>query len=121
MPTAVYEKAEQLRGRTKQFAYRIVKLFQALPKTTESQVAGKQLLRCGTAVAANYRSACRARSAAEFASRVGVVAEEADETVFWMELLADNGIVKAALVRDLLQEARELTAIFTASRRTAKG
>ena len=109
-----------MRERTKQFAYRIVHLFRSLPRTTEAQVAGKQLLRCGTSVAANYRAVCRARSKPEFVARMGVVAEEADETVFWLELLADNEIVAAKRLDGLLTEARELTAIFTASQRTAK-
>jgi len=81
---------------------------------------GKQLLRCGTSVAANYRAACRARSKAEFIAKIGVVLEEADEGVFWIELLGDTGTVKAARLNDLLREAKELTAIFTASQVTAR-
>jgi four helix bundle protein len=76
---------------------------------------GKQLLRCGTSVAANYRASCRARSRAEFAARIGVVTEEADESGFWLEMLVDAEIVRAALLNDILQESRELTAIFTAT------
>src|SRR5216684_3299767 len=78
---------EQLRLRTKQFAIRIVRLFRALPKSDEARVIGKQMLRSGTSVAANYRAVCRARSQAEFVSRMGLVVEEIDETVFWIELL----------------------------------
>ena len=111
---------EDLRNRSKAFAYRVIKLFRSLPKTTEAQVIGKQLLRSGTSVAANYRAAARARSQAEFISRISVVVEEADETVFWLECLSDNGIVKASLLQDLLREANELLAIFAASQRTAK-
>ena len=78
---------QELRERTKKFAIRIVRLFQALPKSTEAQVIGKQLLRCGTSVAANYRAVCRARSKAEFIAKMGIVAEEADEAFcgwnFW--------------------------------------
>ena len=81
---------------------------------------GKQLLRCGTSVAANYRAVCRARSKPEFIARVGVVVEEADESVFWLEMLTDNGIMKAVRVEPLLNEAKELTAIFTAAQETAK-
>jgi four helix bundle protein len=81
---------QELRERTKKFAIRIVRLFQALPKSTEAQVMGKQLLRCGTSVAANYRAVCRARSKAEFVARMGIVAEEADEAFsgssFWKKL-----------------------------------
>jgi len=83
-------------------------------------VLGKQLLRCGTSVAANYRAACRARTKAEFVAKVGIVVEESDEAVLWLELLAESGIVEASKTESLLFEARELTAIFTASRRTAK-
>jgi four helix bundle protein len=111
---------EELRNRTKKFAYRIVRLFRALPRTVEGQIAGKQLLRCGTSVAANYRAVCLSRSHAEFVARMGVVVEEADEAVFWLELLADNEIVNAKRIESLLLEARELAAVFMASQRTAK-
>jgi four helix bundle protein len=87
-------KTEQLRTRTKQFAIRIVHLFRSLPPATDAQVIGKQLLRSGTSVGANYRAACHARSRAEFIARIGVVSEEADETVFWIELLTELGVVK---------------------------
>jgi four helix bundle protein len=83
---------EILKRRTKLFAIRIVKLFKALPRTEEGRVVGKQLLRSGTSVAANYRAACRSRSKAEFIAKIGVVVEEADETVFWLELLSDVGL-----------------------------
>jgi len=106
--------------RTKQFALRIVHLFRSLPPTTEAQVIGKQLLRCGTSVGANYRAACHSRSRAEFIAKIGVVSEEADEAVFWIELLMDLRVVKKERLEPLLIEARELTAIFRASRQTAK-
>src|ERR1051326_846692 len=112
---------EEIRDRTKKFAIRIVWLFRALPKTTEAQVMGKQLLRCGTSVAANYRAVCRARSTAEFVARIGIVAEEADESVLWLELLADTETISVEKLRDITQEAKELTAIFSASQKTAKG
>jgi four helix bundle protein len=111
---------EQLRLRTKQFAIRIVRLFRALPKTDEARVIGKQMLRSGTSVAANYRAVCRARSQAEFVSRMGIVVEEIDETVFWIELLVDTEIIRQARTTELLAEANELVAIFAASLRTAK-
>jgi four helix bundle protein len=82
---------------------------------------GKQLLRCGTSVAANYRAACRARSKAEFVAKIGVVLEEVDESVLWIEMLIDAGILKKERLDQLLNEASQLTAIFTASRHTAKG
>lgn len=113
-------RPEELRDRTKRFAVRIVKLFRALPKTDEARILGKQVLRSGTSVAANYRAACRARSRAEFASKIGVVLEEADETAFWLELLVETGIVREARFTDLLDEAVELVRIFSASRRTSK-
>lgn len=111
---------DELRKRTKQFAIRIVKLFRALPRSREASVLGAQVLRSGTSVAANYRAVCRARSKAEFISKIGVVVEEADETVFWLELLVETGIVKAARMESLLGEANELLAIFAASQRTAR-
>jgi four helix bundle protein len=112
---------EEIRDRTKKFAIRLVWLFRALPKTTEAQIMGKQLLRCGTSVAANYRAACRARSTAEFVARIGIVAEEADESVLWLELLAETEILNIVKLRDIMREAKELTAIFSASQKTAKG
>ena len=111
---------EQLRDRTKAFALRVIRLFRSLPGNTDTQVLGKQLLRCGTSVAANYRAVCRARSKAEFIARIGIVAEEADEAVLWIELLTESGIVKQELTEDLLKEAKELSAILTASQQTAK-
>jgi four helix bundle protein len=111
---------EQLRDRTKAFALRVIRLFRSLPHQTDPQVLGKQLLRCGTSVAANYRAACRARSKAEFVARIAIVAEEADEAVLWLELLIESGIIKSELTMGLLREAKELTAILTASRQTAR-
>ena len=111
---------EQLRDRTKAFAIRIVRLYRSLPKSAEAQVLGKQLLRSGTSVAANYRAVCRARSKAEFIAKIGVVLEEADETVFWLELLVDTEVVGIDRLSSLLQEARELCAIIAASQRTAR-
>ena len=114
-------KAEDLRDRTKKFAIRIVYLFRALPKSTEAQVMGKQLLRCGTSVAANYRAVCRARSKAEFIARIGIVAEEADESVFWLELLEETQTLSRKQLESIRREAKELAAIFSASLKTAKG
>jgi len=111
---------EQLRQRAKRFAIRIVRLFRSLPKTDEARIIGKQVLRAGTSVAANYRAVGRARSKAEFVAKMGVVVEEADETVFWLELLVDTGIVRKEQVGELLAEANELLAIFAASHGTAK-
>ena len=119
MEQSLDSKTEQLRLRTKEFAIRIVHLFRSLPPAKEAQVIGNQLLRCGTSVGANYRAACQARSKAEFIAKIGIVAEEADETVFWIELLSDTGIMNKRL-EALRKEAQELTAIFSASRQTAK-
>ena len=114
------EKAAELKERTKSFAVRIVNLFRSLPHSADAQTLGKQLLRSGTSVAANYRSVCRARSQAEFIAKIGIVVEEADETVFWLELLSETGVVRAERTKDLLAEANELVAIFGASLRTSK-
>ncbi len=109
-------RPEELRDRTKAFALRVIRLFRSLPYKTDTQVLGKQLLRCGTSVAANYRAVCRARSKAEFVARLGIAAEEADEAVLWLELLIESGILKSEMTEGLLKEARELTA----SRQTAR-
>ncbi|MBZ5520934.1 MAG: four helix bundle protein [Acidobacteriia bacterium] len=114
------KRTEQLLSRTKDFAVRIIHLYRSLPNAPEAQVIGKQLLRCGTSVGANYRAACHSRSRAEFIAKIGVVSEEADESIFWIELISDVGIIKKDRLEDILKEARELTAIFAASRQTAK-
>ena len=112
--------AEELKKRTKQFAIRIVMLFRSLPRTEEARVIGRQMLRSGTSVAANYRTVCRARSKAEFIAKVGVVVEEADETVLWLELLVETDIFSEKRMSRLLAEANELLAIFAASQYTAR-
>jgi four helix bundle protein len=111
---------EQLRNRTKAFAVRVVRVYRSLPYRTDAQVLGKQLLRCGTAVAANYRAACRSRSRAEWVSKIGIVVEEADESVFWLEMLSDCEIVPHERLKELLAEAHELSALFTASQTTSR-
>jgi len=112
--------AEELKARSKRFAVRIVRLSQALPNTREAWVLGKQALRSGTSVAANYRAACRARSKPEFIAKIGIVVEEIDETIFWLELLVETGIVTKRRMTELLAEAGELLAIFAASQHTAR-
>ena len=109
-------KAELL-TRTKVFALRILKLVDHLPRTTSGRAIGNQLVRSGTSVGANYRAACRSR--AEFAAKLGLVAEEADETVYWLELVRDGNLVPANKLGELLKEANELTAIFTAGQRSS--
>jgi four helix bundle protein len=111
---------EQLKARTKQFAIRIVRVFKSLPKNDEARIIGKQLLRAGTSVAANYRAVCRSRSKAEFISKMSVVVEETDESAFWLELLIETSIIPEVRLRDLLTEANELLAIFAASLWTAR-
>ena len=113
-------QATQLKERTKQFAIRVIRMLRALPRTEEARVISRQLLRAATSVAANYRAVCRARSTADFIAKMGLVVEEADETVFWLELLGDAGIVQKTRLEELEREANELLAIFAASQRTVK-
>lgn len=113
-------RSEQLKLRTKRFALRVIRLFRALPKNEDARIIGRQLLRSGTSVGANYRAACRARSRREFVAKMGVVVEEADESVYWLELLAESGIVPARRLEELLEENNQLLAIFAASRQTAQ-
>ena len=111
---------KELKERSKQFALGIIRLVSLLPKNIEGQAIGNQLIRSGTSVGANYRSACRGRSRAEFIARLGIVEEEADESAFWMELIIETGLLEKQLVEPLLQEAKELVAIMVASRKSAK-
>ena len=116
MPT----QPEELRARTKEFAIRIVRLFRSLPKNDEARIIGNQVLRAGTSVAANYRATCRARSRAEFVAKLGLVAEEADESLFWLDFAAESKLLTGPELEMLRQEAGELLAIFSASLRTAR-
>ena len=116
-PTGV----KDLGVRTKGFALRILRLFRALPKCDEARILGRQLLRSGTSIGANYQAACRARSRAEFIAKLGIVLEEADETVFWLELMRDGEIFPQLKLGELITEANELVSIFVTSLRTAKG
>lgn len=110
----------ELKDRTKQFALRVMKLVDALPKTTSAITIGRQMVRSGTSVGANYRAACRGRSKAEFISKLGIVVEEADESCFWLELIIEGELLPEAKVQPLLKEADELTAIFVSSIKTSK-
>src|SRR5882724_8378079 len=96
---------EEMKARTKAYANRIVKLCSALPSGWVAQTLGKQLLRSGTSVGANYRAVCRAKSSADFINKLRIVEEECDESLFWMELLVENNLIKASLLRDLMKEA----------------
>jgi four helix bundle protein len=111
---------DNLKVRTKQLAVAIIKLIEALPAGKTCEVVGRQLLRSGTSVAANYRAACRAKSPADFIFKMGIVEEEADESCFWIELLIDAGKLDSTHAAPLLKEANELVAITVASIRTAK-
>jgi four helix bundle protein len=112
--------SRDLRARTKSFALRIIRLYASLPKTTEAQVIGKQLLRSGTSVGAHYREARRARSTSEFVSKIEGGLQELEESSYWLELLGDAEIVPAVRLSDLIREADEITAVFVSSAKTAK-
>src|SRR5438874_6402795 len=122
MPIAKSEKvvrSADLKARTNQFALRVIKLVDARPRTIGGRAVANQIVRSATSVGANYRAACRARSRAEFASKIGTVAEEADESLYWLEVLDEGKLVSDQKIGGLLKEADELTAIFTAARRSA--
>ena len=112
---------DELKQRTKQFALRVMKLVAALPDNKVGRAIGNQLIRSGTSVGANYRAACRGRTSAEFAAKLGVVIEEADESAYWMELIIEGELLAAERIGPLLQEANEIVAIMVASRKTAQG
>lgn len=110
----------QLKARTKEFAKKIIELCRKLPDNREGRLLGNQVFRSGTSVAANYRAACRSRSKAEFISKLAVVGEEADETLFWLELIKEMKTLETPLLNDLATESDELVAIVVSSIRTAK-
>ena len=112
--------ATEMKERTKQFSLRVIRLFRTLPKTEEARILGKQLLRSATSVGANYRAACRARSDNEYYSKLCIVVEESDETMFWLELLIESKIFESERLQPLLNEAEELTKIFASSRSKLK-
>ena len=109
----------QMKNRTKQFALRVLKMADALPTNRSGNVIANQIVRCSTSVAANYRALCCAKSRADFINKTSIVEEEADETGFWLELVVDAGLMTAARVKPLLDEASEITAMLVASRKTA--
>jgi four helix bundle protein len=106
------DTVKDLRVRTKEFALRIIRLYTTLPKTTEAQVMGKQVLRSGTSVGAHYREACRAKLDADFVNKIEGALQELDETTYWLELLVESGIVKVEKLESLIKETDELIAIF---------
>src|SRR6267154_248504 len=115
------EQPRDLKVRTKEFALRIIRMYSKLPKSdTVAQVLGKQVLRSGTSVGANYREASRGRSKAEFISKIGGSLKEIEETEYWLELLVDSGCLPAATMADLLDKTRQLIAIFTTIDKNSK-
>jgi four helix bundle protein len=115
-----YPMQNNLKDRTKQFALRVIRLCEALPKGKTAKVIGDQLMRCGTSVGANYRAACRARSTAEFIAKMGIVEKECDECLYWMELLIEAALMPEERFRNLMREADELLAITFSSIKTAR-
>ena len=111
---------DEMKKRTKAFANRVVKLCSALPENWIARTLGKQLLRSGTSVGANYRAVCRAKSNLDFINKLRIVEEECDESLFWMELLVDNNLVKVGRLHELMKEADELLAIVVSSAKTAR-
>jgi four helix bundle protein len=111
---------EQLKARTKRFALEAIALVGALPRTLAAEIIARQIVRSGTSTGANYRAACRARSRAEFIAKIGVAEEEADETLYWLELLLETHLVESRAVERLITEAGELVAILSAGRKTAR-
>ena len=112
--------SSDLKSRSMQFGIRIIALFQSLPGTVEAQIIGKQLLRSATSIAANYRAAGRGRSRAEFFAKICIVVEEADETLYWLELIRESKIFSDVRLEELLLEANELVRIFSATRKTTR-
>jgi len=111
---------EEMKARTKQFALRVIRLVESLPKTKTANVIGNQLLRSGTSVGANYRASCRAKSTADFIHKLSIVEEEADESIYWMELLIESNSVKENLLGSLLNEAEQILSIIVSSIKTSK-
>jgi len=114
------KRGEDLKQRTKKYALRIIKLVRAIPNTREGGIIGGQLLRSGTSTAANYRAVCRARSKAEFIAKLGIVIEETDESAFWSEIIIESNLMKANLVKPLLDETNEILAIMISSSNSAR-
>jgi four helix bundle protein len=112
--------SEELKKRTKEFGLRVIDVFNKIPKARTAEFLGRQLIRSATSVGANYRAACLARSRADFVSKIGIVAEEADESAYWLETLLEAKLMDGSSLNELLKEANELTAIFVASIRTAR-
>jgi len=115
-----YMNAEEMKTRTKQFALRVIKLTNGLPRSDVGRVIKNQILRSGTSVGANYRAACRAKSTADFLSKMATVEEEADETMYWMELIIEAGLMSEKQISGLYGEVNEILAIIVSSIKTAR-
>ena len=115
-----FKFGEEMKKRTKAFAVRIIKFYKRLPRTDEARVLGRQILRSGTSVAANYRAVCRAKSQADFISKMGTVVEETDESLLWLELFEDAGLISSEKLKSLKLETEELLRIFSSSLNTAR-
>ena len=111
---------QELKNRTKQLSIRVIRLVESLPKTMASNTIGRQLIRSGTSVGANYRAACRAKSTADFINKLAFVEEEADESIYWIELLVESDQLKPNLVENLIQEFDEILSIVVAAIKTSK-
>lgn len=111
---------EELKKRTKNFSLQILSLSSSFPKTREGDIIARQIIRSGTSVGANYRAVCRARSTADFISKLGIVLEEADETLFWLELIVESHMLSSERIANLMKEANELVSIFTSAIITTK-
>jgi four helix bundle protein len=111
---------DEMKQRTRALGLRVIRLVESLPNTRTADVIGKQLLRCGTSVGANYRAACRARSRPDFTAKMGIVEEEADEILYWIEMLIDCGLVEQNRVKSLLDETNEIVSMVVSSIRTAR-
>ncbi len=112
--------ADEMKRRTRAFALRVIRLIESLPATRAADVIGKQLLRSGASVGADYRASCRAKSRPDFIAKLGIVEEEADETIYWLELLVESGLVKKERLESLLDEADQIVAIVVSSIKTAR-
>ena len=113
--------ADEMKKRTRAFALRVIRLVESLPNTKTADVIGKQLLRCSMSVGANYRASCRAKSQADFVAKMGIVEEEADEAIYWIEILVESGLIGKDRVANLLDEANQIVAIVVTSIKTARG
>jgi four helix bundle protein len=112
--------SKEFKDRTKGYALAVIRLVKTLPRELTVDVMGRQLVRCATSVGANYRAACRAKSAADFVAKMGIVEEEADESLYWLELLIDSGTIRAPQVSELMRQGEEILAMTVSSIKTSR-